>query len=357
MNLPKRNIAVFINSLLSGGAEKQAVLLTKALNEKYNVWLVVYYGNKAERKYVDVLKKNNVKAIFLDGSHLKRCLSFYKFLRSETIDIIFSYLLTTNLIGGIIGKIAGVKFTIGGIRNSKLSNKKTIIQRFLQNNINIKTVYNNYSGYHDLSLKGFKQSKAIVIPNCYDINCNPIDRCEHKPVKILSVGRFVSQKDYPTAIKSIIELKKNYSNVLYTIIGYGIQEDEIRKMIDEHDANDYIKIIVNPKNIMDYYKENDIYLQTSLFEGLSNTVLEAMSFSLPLVLTNVGDNDRLVNEGKNGYLCRVRDTKQISKKLEILISSYKKRIDFGEKSYQILKNNYSFKKVKNQYIDFIESLK
>jgi len=82
-----------------------------------------------------------------------------------------------------------------------------------------------------------------------------------------------------------------------------------------------------------------------------------MSFSLPLVLTDAGDNDRLVYDGENGFLCNVGDVNQISKKLGILINSFKKRIEFGNNSYQKLIDNYSYGKFQRNYIKLINDLK
>ena len=56
----KKNICVFIESLLSGGAEKQAVLLTKALKADYNVWLIIWKGHLFEQKFIDYIEKNNL---------------------------------------------------------------------------------------------------------------------------------------------------------------------------------------------------------------------------------------------------------------------------------------------------------
>ena len=352
----KKNICIFSNTLLSGGAEKQAVLLTKALNEKYNVWLAVYYGDETEQKFLDILKENNLKTIFLNGSHLKRCFSFYKFLKRESVDIIFSYLLTTNLIAGLIGKIAGVNYVVGGIRNSEFSKKKLPLQKILQNYINNFTIYNNNRGFKELSLKGFRNERALIISNCFELTTEPIIRkkCEH--ITIISVGRFEKEKDYYTAIKAITFLKDKFKKFNYIIIGYGKFESQIHDWINKFKASDYIKIIINPVNLNEYYEKADIYLMTSLFEGLSNTVLEAMSFSLPLVITNIGDNDRLVSEGENGFLCSPKNSNQIAGRLLKLCLSYDMRIAFGKHSFEILKKNYSFGKFQKEYIEFIENI-
>jgi glycosyltransferase involved in cell wall biosynthesis len=351
------NICIFTNTLLSGGAEKQAVLLAKVLNEKYNIFLVIYYGEKVEHKYLEIVKNNHIKTIYLYGNHLKRIFNLYKFLRREKIDIIFSYLLTTNFLGGLIGKIAGVEYTIGGIRNSQISKKKLIIQRFLHNSINYKTIYNNFCGVEQLSKLGFKREKSIVIPNCYELTEDPVHRPSKKNVVVLSVGRFYKSKDYYTAIKSIAILKKSFQDLEYYIIGYGILENKVNEWIRYFNASDYIKVIINPDNLEHYYKMANIYLQTSLYEGLSNAIMEAMSFSLPLVVTRVGDNDKLVINGENGYLCTPKDSEKFAVCLLELCNSPELREKFGQKSYQILKYNYSLDKFKQQYIDFIESLK
>ena len=354
--IKKINICIFTNTLLIGGAEKQAVFLTKALNKKYNVWLVVYYGDETEQKFLDIIEENNLKTIYLNGSHLKKYYYFYQFLRKESINIIFSYLLTTNFIGGLIGKIAGVQYTVGGIRSSRFSKRKLLIQKMLQNHINNFTIYNNHRGFKDLLRKGFNNKKALVIPNCFEIKNNLILRSNVDNLIIISVGRFEKPKDYFTAIKSARRLRNNFKKFNYIIIGYGNLENQIHGWINDVDAAEYIKVIINPDNLDEYYEKADIYLMTSIFEGLSNAVLEAMSFSLPLVITTVGDNDRLVVDGKNGFLCEPKNSSQIAGYLLDLCLSYDKRIEFGERSYELLKKNYSYEKFQKRYINFIEGL-
>ena len=351
-----KNIVIFTNTLKSGGAEKQAILLAKALQNNYIIWLVVYYGDQYNQRYIDYLNNNNINTIYLYGHHLKKIIFFYNFLKKQKIDIIFSYLVTTNFLGSLVGRIVGVKYTIGGIRSSILSNKKIFLQRFIHNYINTFTIINNYKGRELLIKQGFLAHKIKVITNCYIAIEKPIKRQDTNIITILSVGRFCEAKDYFTAIKAISILKQTEVNFKYIIIGYGELENEIRKWVKIYNVQNKVEIIINPDNLNGYYKNADIYLMTSLFEGLSNTVLEAMGFSLPLVVTNVGDNNKLVQEGKNGFLCEIGDAEYIAEKLIYLINNYEERIKFGELSYKIVSENYSFDKFQSNYINFIESL-
>lgn len=325
------NICVFTNTLLKGGAEKQALLLSKVLSNRYRVLLVVYYGNQVSEEYIKIIEGFPVEVIYLKGSHFAKLISFFNFLRIHKVNILFNYLLTTNFVGGFIGKIAGVKYKIGGIRSSKIDKKKLFLQRFLHNHVNEFTIFNNFQGIVNLSKKGFNISKSVMIPNCFDLKTKLIEHPKSNKIKILSVGRFHQAKDYPTAIMSLIELKRFYPDVEYTIIGYGSLEKDIQSLIFENNAEEYIKLVINPDNIKEYYINSDIYLMTSIFEGMSNTLLEAMSYSLSLVATNVGDNGKLVKEGFNGYLSPPKDIQTITKSLLKLCESEELRRQFGKK--------------------------
>ncbi|MFC2089013.1 glycosyltransferase, partial [Calditrichota bacterium] len=261
-----------------------------------------------------------------------------------------------NFIGGIIGRFSGVKASIGGIRSSIIDRKKVILNRLLHNYINKYTIFNNYSGVENLSRIGFKKNKCIVIPNAIEINKYPIKRNYSKVINILSVGRFHPAKDYYTSLMAIKILSKKLDHFKYYIIGYGYLEKEIRKLINDFGLTNFVTIKINPNNIGDFYIKSHIYLLTSIYEGLSNTIMEAMSYSLPIVATNVGDNNRLVKNGVNGFIEEVKDYNGISECLFKLITQYKNLEKFGNNSFKILKENYSFEQFQKRYFNFLKNL-
>ena len=357
----KKNICVFIESLLSGGAEKQAVLLTKSLQSDYNVWLVIWKGHLFEQKFINYIENNNSKAIFLNGNLFVRFIKLIIFLKKNNINIIFAFLASNNLYGSIAGKLCRVEYIIGGIRNAEIPHLKFIIQRFIHNHILDYTIFNNSSGKENLIKKGFKSNNSYVIPNCFELNTELLKREITNKVKIISLARFVPQKDYTTALKAIEYLKKDLIKdkpilFKYQIIGYGALEDEIRSKITELQLEEWIEIILNPPNIPDFLEEADIFLSTSLFEGTSNSIMEAMSYSLPIVATDAGDNKQLIENNKSGFICEIGNYKQIAECIFELIIDHSKRIFFGERGYDKLKNEFSMEKFKEKYCDFIKKI-
>ena len=163
--------------------------------------------------------------------------------------------------------------------------------------------------------KGFNFKKVLFIPNSIKSDFY-IKRNKNKIVNILSVGRFHMQKDYKTAIAVINNLKSSSLKFSYTIVGYGELENEIKSYINKYDLNKIVRLKIKPKNLHEIYKSSDIFFQTSLYEGISNTILEAMTFSLPIVCTNSGDNDYIIKENYNGFVANSKDVSSLSKYLQ-----------------------------------------
>lgn len=356
-SLNKRNIVIFTQSILPGGAERQALYLAEAIQNDHRVFFVTFYKvTEQAAKNLSILNALNVSQIELKGSILNKIVTFYKLLKIEKINIIFSYLLLPNLLGGMVGLIAGVKYPIGGIRSSKFSKGKIWFNRMLQNHINKYTIYNNKTGFQENIQRGFNPSRALLIYNCIELKTEKIIRKNPDIIKILSVGRFTELKDYYTALLAIKSLVQNINNIKYNIVGYGPYLPQIRSWIHEFELEMHVEVIINPPNIDEFYKLSDVFLLTSIFEGLSNAVLEAMSYSLPLVLTDAGDNKTLV-ENNNGFLCKIGDFKDIAIKLGLLVKNRELRNSFGINSFELVSKNYSFKSFKENYLNFIISLK
>lgn len=350
------NIAILIPTLKAGGAEKQAVLLASQLAKKYNVHIILYAGelDVAFPKNVEIVEKSKINLHKLKGGVVKKYKELKAILKGNSIEIIFNYLTKPNFIGSIAAKKAGVARIYNGIRNSRIDWWKLILERIAHNNYATATIYNCYSGEEYFSSKGLKKDKAIVIPNCFPSISEPIVR-EDKEVKhIVTVGRFVPQKDYKTIICTITELKKLRSDFVMDIIGYGEEEQNIRGWIKEFDVEKYINIYIRPNNVQDIVRDADIYLSTSLFEGTSNSIMEALNWSLPVVATNVGDNDHLIIDGINGTLHSIGDAKGMATSIAKLLDNYELRKEYGLASNKNLRENYSMDIFEKRYLKIIE---
>jgi glycosyltransferase involved in cell wall biosynthesis len=355
-----KNVTILINTLAFGGAEKQAVLLANALKSDYKVSLIVLYGDQIEDRLLQMLDTEKVQLIKLNQKGLiGRIVHVKKLLKQLEPSTLFTYLAQSNTIGIVAGKLAGVKKIYSGVRSDRIPRKKRIVQKFIHNYLNTGTIFNNYAGGDKMVAYGFSEKKAIVIPNGIEIqnrekNCD-IKR-DIKQVVVISLGRYLPVKNFSFALEVISEIIKNNPliDLKYKLGGYGQEEDFLRLRIKELGLEENVELVINPKGIESFFLGGDIFLSTSLHEGTPNAVMEAMTFGLPIVATNVGDTGKLVRHNENGYVYEVNDKDFAVSSLINLIVNKNRRIEMGNKSYELISTNYSIEMLKKRYVEFIE---
>ncbi|MES2678873.1 MAG: glycosyltransferase [Bacteroidota bacterium] len=359
-----KNIYILTNTLLKGGAEKQSVLLAAVLNRHFDVHLVLYYGEQVDQGLLKLTESYGIKLIRLDRSHFHKWWFLFKLFRANRNSVVFSYLATTNFVNALLGRLAGVRFLVGGIRSDEISLPKLMVQRFLHNRLLNYTIFNNYGGQSALIKRGFAAKKCKVIHNGIDLSQEKRNKeIPERQINIVSVGRFVFEKDYFTAIQSVKKLVDRIKQaglnlkIKYFLIGYGELEETVRRQVSEAGLDQVVEVVINPPNMARYLAEANIYLSTSLREGLSNAIMEAMEYCLPIVATNVGDNLYLVEEGFNGYLTAVKDTDTISEKLFYLAANPRLISEMGGNSYVKLKNGFTMDMFHKHYSDLIDEFK
>lgn len=127
------NVYILTNTLKNGGAEKQSVLLASILQKQFITTLIVYYGNQTDEKLINLTTLHNINVLKLQKNHFNKLFTLYKILKKNPNSVIFSYLATTNVINGLVGKLAGVKGLIGGVRSEKIVGFKLFIQKNIHN--------------------------------------------------------------------------------------------------------------------------------------------------------------------------------------------------------------------------------
>jgi Glycosyltransferase len=126
-------------------------------------------------------------------------------------------------------------------------------------------------------------------------------------ILIGSVGRLDLVKDYPTLLKAFAALRSELPNLRLAIAGDGPQCFELRALAENLGISSRVSWLGLRSDTPELFRAFDIFVQPSLFEGMSNTILEAMATGLPVVATDAGGNSELVVDRVNGRLFPVGD--------------------------------------------------
>ncbi len=170
---------------------------------------------------------------------------------------------------------------------------------------------------------------------------------------ILMASRLVKEKNINLAINVFNELNKEFDSLGLVIVGSG-QEGMMLKELAKNNKN----IIFEPwaNNLSDYYISSDIFLLTSNYEGWGMTVVEANSYGLPVVMTDVGCAGEFIKNNYNGLICPVGDNQKILESLKFLINNKEEKEKMNSNARQAYQNllriNY-LEELKNIWNNFL----
>jgi glycosyltransferase involved in cell wall biosynthesis len=207
-------------------------------------------------------------------------------------------------------------------------------------------------------LKYVPKKNLVVLPNAVNIPAAPARSFEHqdKKLKFLFVGRFALNKGINILAEAVKELNaEGYADKFeFNLVGKGPLFDQYVKQYAF--PNLHFLGFADDDKLNALYKENDVFVLPTLFEGMPTVVLEAMAYGMPVIVTDVGATLEMV-DGTNGFIIEknsVASLKQAILKYSKLDPSSKKQ--FSEASYNKVKNNFTWEIVARMHAGLFEQV-
>jgi len=166
-----------------------------------------------------------------------------------------------------------------------------------------------------------------------------------------TVGRMDPIKNHVFLVAAFFEYLKNNpeADVKLLLVGDGQCFDEIKAFVNQHNISNNVILSGAMENIHDVMSALDIYVQSSIAEGMPMTILEAMSSGLPVISTDVGGIAEIVEDGENGILVQSADVKELSSAIESLVKDKNKVIQYGVSARSRIVEFFSLKRMCAQY--------
>lgn len=126
----------------------------------------------------------------------------------------------------------------------------------------------------------------------------------------ISMGDLIKRKNYKVAIEAIAKCNNKF--IHYLICGKGPEEETLKKEAERLKVSDQIHFLGYRTDVKELLKISDVFLFTSLQEGLPRSLMEAMASGLPCIASNIRGNTDLIENGKGGYLISPKDMNAIA---------------------------------------------
>lgn len=269
-------------------------------------------------------------------------------VREERIDCIIG---TYSLFNTIITKIKNVK-TIGceHFNYSSASKFHRIIRRIFYPKLDAVVVLTNHDKSHYQFLKN-----CVVIPNSLSFETEIKTSWNEK--KVLSIGRLTKQKGFDFLIEATKELKNDFPDWHFEIVGSGEEEKLLKDLVLKYELEDYVLFLPPIKDVISLYKSASIYCMSSRWEGLPMVLIEAQSSGLPIVSFDCPEGpSEIIEDNVDGFLCEVENPHDLAEKLRILMSNEKLREKFGKNAFESSKC-FSSENIGKKWKQVLESIK
>lgn len=161
-------------------------------------------------------------------------------------------------------------------------------------------------------------------------------------IVLLSVGRLSREKGCKNLLDAFAVVCQRHNNVKLVYVGDGPLMIDLQEQITQYSLSDNVILCGHHQQVQSFYEGADIFVCPSDTEGLSNVILEAMAFSIPVVATAVGGNPEIIAHQTNGLLVPPKNPIVLADAICILISDPNKRIKYGRAGYETVLNGFSF---------------
>ncbi len=199
-------------------------------------------------------------------------------------------------------------------------------------------VITNSNGLRELARETAPKKPIEVIPNGVDIEkFHPVDKDKkYSKFSITAGGTLMGKKK---GLRYLIEgfafFHRQHRESQLTLIGSGDEEENLRELAKKLKIQNAVKFVGRKTHdwIAEHLPKFHVFVLPSLSEGMSNSALEALASGLPLILTNTGGTEEILNE--NGFVVQKKNPNEIHHRLKQLYIDPAKRTEMGRKSREI----------------------
>ncbi len=329
---------IIIDTAIIGGPGRGLFQLLSGLKEKGTNYLVCNFRYRVSKgsEFVNEAKEQEINLTQIDQRFRLDPTPIWqviKIAREGKYNLIQSHGYKSHFISAIVAPVLGlpwIAFAHGWTtEDTKVKFYHSLDRLLLRYATIVVAVSPQLKKVFD-KLRGTKKQTLLLL-NAIDQNAIPrklggqairSKLCLNEDSILLGCfGRLSFEKGQDILIKAFAKIHLEHPAVRIVFLGDGPNFNALSALAGELGIADKVDFVSHERNIGDYYEAIDLLVLPSRSEGLPNVVLEAMSFSVPVVASEVGAVSEIINNGLNGWLIPPNDVDALSNQLHQVLSN------------------------------------
>lgn len=359
-----KKILHLISSLGLYGAENVLLLLAQSF-QRHGVFS--YVGAVADPRHPQPLilekaRELDIPQVNLPGRgrfDLRMILGLCAYIKENHIDILHTHNYKSDLIGLLAAWMTGIPIVATAHGFTDLS---AAVSRYEQmDRFILRKFFKRVVVVSDKVLPHCPAEKKRVIPNGLDIAQFAVGRDPARALRqkfnigpqdvvIGTVGRLSKEKNQDMLIRAFHQTcSASWLSLKLVIVGDGPEREKLQALVAQLNLTGKVIFTGVIKEMPVVYQMLDIFVLSSLTEGVPLTVLEAMAAKVPVVATRVGGIPEIVTDGETGLLVDSKDAADLSAKINMLVSDQTRRDKLAANAFAVVQSHYSLEKMRLAY--------
>jgi glycosyltransferase involved in cell wall biosynthesis len=352
-----RNIRIVyvIKSMEVGGSQTHLVQVLRLLDRRQ--FDPVLYCLTGEGVLLEAVQQLGVPIVdgrarrFKGFGAVAAVLRLAAYLRRESVDVVHSYLLRSNAIGSVAGRLARVPVLLCSKRGCHerrgLELGLARIGNWLADRVTV-----NAEAVRDFvhANEGCPKEKMAVIPSGVDTErFRPLAGTGFKarlglPEDRRVIGvvtRMRVRKGVEEFIRAVGRVRQAHADAVAVIVGEVDLDGGLQALVHGLGLEDHLSVLGRRSDMPEVLSAFDIFVLSSHDEGMSNAILEAMAMEKPVVATDVGGTGEVVRHGRSGLLIPPKDPEALAAAIDEMLSQPARAREMGRLGRRIVEDRFS----------------
>jgi colanic acid/amylovoran biosynthesis glycosyltransferase len=184
-----------------------------------------------------------------------------------------------------------------------------------------------------------------------------VPRTPSSQLRVVTTGSLIWRKGYEYALRAIRLLVDREIPVTLDVIGAGAERQRLLYTIDDLELHGSVRLLgqLPPADVVGRLQQADVFLLSSLSEGISNAVLEAMACGVPVVTTDCGGMREAVTHGVEGFVVPTRASQAMAESLEVLWQQPARRAQMGAAARRRIERDFRLDQQVSDFVNLITS--
>jgi len=372
------NLLYVITKLELGGAQKQLLSLINKLDKtKFKLFLFTAQDGSLLSEALSITGLTVKKSKWLERpinpiKDLLALIEIWRFIKRNNIAVVHTHSSKAGILGRLAAGLAKVKVILHTVHGWSFNDYQlrwirlffVWLERLTAGFTDRIIVVSNYDRQKGLDNCIGTQNQYTLIRYGIDYTEFSLkDQAIRKELGLntndLVVGMiacFKPQKSPQNFVKLAFLTKKVLPEVKFLLVGDGISRKKIERLIRKFNLQKQVILTGWRRDIPRIMSAIDVFVLTSLWEGLPITVLEAMASNKPVVATHTGGIGEVIKEGNSGFLVSPGDTNKMSESLTVLLKDANLRKQIGQSARESLDFNFALTNMIRKNEDLYEDL-